>query len=153
MSLESLNRLAELSGRTRRTVKDRVKNLTSVKEGRSLLYESTEALPLIYDLGEGALPQKAVTRLNNLKADEISMRLAISHGKYAPLVIISQVIAGFGENANSVLDSLPLRLKKRCPKLTGRDIKFIRREIVKVQNEISRTSIDEQGNIFTEDEE
>ena len=44
----SINKLAELTGIDRRTVKKRLEGLTPNKVGRAYNYESTQALPAIY---------------------------------------------------------------------------------------------------------
>ncbi len=143
MSLESINKLSELTGRTSRTIKSRLKNLAPVRQGkgRAHLYESTEALPLIFDLGEGAAPQRAQTRLASLRGDEIDHRLSLAQGDVANIEILTWTLQKIAGLINSVLGSLPIRLKKRCPKLTARDIEDLRRIIVKLQNEISEIQL------------
>lgn len=50
----SVNQLAEMTGKDRRTVKKRLEGLEPVgKQGRAVLYEVKEALPLIYLVGQG----------------------------------------------------------------------------------------------------
>lgn len=50
----SVNQLAEMTGKDRRTVKKRLEGLEPVgKQGRAVLYEVKEALPLIYQVGQG----------------------------------------------------------------------------------------------------
>lgn len=141
MSLESINRFVELTGRTSRTIKNRLKTLTPVKKGNACLYESREALPLIFDLGEDGTPQKSMTRLNNLRSDEIDHRLQKAKLEVAPIETLTWALNNVSQQINSVLDSLPLKLKKRCPKLTARDIENIRREIVKAQNAASEATL------------
>ena len=48
MRRESLNSLSELTGFDRRTIKRKISAMEFVKEGRSYLYDSVEALPLLY---------------------------------------------------------------------------------------------------------
>ena len=143
MSQESISKLAELTGRTYRTVKNRIKLLTPVKpgKGKAFLYESTEALPLIYDLGEASNPQKEMARYNRVRADRSEFDLAVAKGDVASMEILVWTLTRVAKLINSVLDSLPLRLKKRCPKLNAKDIEFIRRTIVKLQNEISEIQL------------
>lgn len=47
MSLESVSRIAELTGMAPRTIKARLARLNPLMEGRVLRYETKEALPLI----------------------------------------------------------------------------------------------------------
>src|SRR5213080_3841216 len=74
--LKSVNQLAELTGRDRRTIKKRLLNLPFVDgEKGSHLYESTEALPLIYrvDNLESARAKQALSTasLNAVKEEEL----------------------------------------------------------------------------------
>jgi phage terminase Nu1 subunit (DNA packaging protein) len=148
MSLESINRLVQLSGRGYRTVKKNLESLTPTKDGRKKLYESTEALPLIFDVGttgETGTPQQEKARLDKLRADEVEHRLDISKRAVAPLHILENTLNHVSEMINAVLDSLPLKLKKRCPNLSGRDIEMVRREIVKLSNSMSTIQLDEKA--------
>ncbi len=143
MSLETANRLSELTGRTRRTVKAGLKNLKPVrKEGRSYLYESSDALPLIFDIDMEDSPVAEKARLDKLRADEIEHRLQLAKSEVAPIAILEDALLRISEQICSILDSLPLRIKKRVPKLTAREIENIRREIVKAQNAASESKLD-----------
>ncbi len=65
-----------------------------------------------------------------------------------PLEIIVHVLSSAASLVNSTLDSLPLKLKKRCPKLTARDVEDIRRIIVRLQNDLSQMKVDKFGDVF-----
>ncbi len=141
MSLKSVNALSELTGIDRRTIKKRLKTLAANKEGRAYLYESTEALPLIYDLGEANTPQVEMARYNKIRADRGEFDLSVAKGEVCELALLELALAKVAKLINSILDSLPLRLKKRMPKLNAKDIEYIRRVIVKVQNEVSEIQL------------
>ncbi len=145
VSLLSAAQFQQLTGRDLQTIRKAIAKAgiqVAQMDGRSKLYPANKVLDAVYERKD---PYAEKNRLDRVRADRSEFDLSVVRGEFAPLVIISQVIAGFGEYANSVLDSLPLRLKKRCPKLTARDIETVRREIVKVQNEISEASIDSSG--------
>lgn len=76
-------------------------------------------------------------RLASEQADGHALKNALAKDEIAPISILELALSRVAELINSVLDSLPLKLKKQCPKLNARDIELIRRIIVKLQNEIS----------------
>ena len=48
--LQSISQLSVLTGKARETITKRLENISFTKDGKSKLFESVEALPLIYDL-------------------------------------------------------------------------------------------------------
>ena len=65
MSLESTNRLSELTGMDVRTIKRRLATLQPTVQGRAHTYESRDALPLLYGAQDSAafdLNQERVAR-------------------------------------------------------------------------------------------
>ena len=87
-------------------------------------------------------PQQEKARLDRLRGDRVEHDLSVEKGESVSMEILAWALAHIAGLINSVLDSLPLRLKKRCPKLTAKDIEYIRRVIVKLQNEISQVNLD-----------
>src|SRR5438093_12459388 len=85
--LKSINQLAELTGRDRRTITKRLLDLPFVDgEKGSHLYESTEALPLIFavDNLEAARAKQALSqaslnaiREENLRKERVPLQLAL----------------------------------------------------------------------------
>jgi len=70
------------------------------------------------------------------------MKNQVSQRQLAPLQLLEFAIAKWSEQAKSLLISIPLKVKKRLPKLKASEIEIIKREIVKVQNAISRIQLD-----------
>ena len=60
----------------------------------------------------------------------------------APVAVIEWVVGKAGAQIAAILDSLPLQLKKRNPKLTASNIDTIRREIAKAQKAAAQMSVD-----------
>jgi len=140
LSTLSISQLTTITGRGYKTVKSRLEGLAPVsKDGRTLFYKASEALSQIYRVDD---PYIETARLNRLRGDRVEHDLSIDKGESASMEILAWALSRIAELINSVLDSLPLRLKKRCPKLTARDIETIRRVIVKLQNEISEINLD-----------
>jgi len=85
--LKSINQLAELTGRDRRTIKKQLEDLHFVDgEKGAHLYESTEALPMIYrvDNLESARAKQALSqaslnaiREENLRKERVPLQLAL----------------------------------------------------------------------------
>ncbi|PYI65516.1 MAG: hypothetical protein DMF07_05000 [Verrucomicrobia bacterium] len=85
--LKSINQLAELTGRDRRTIKKQLEDLHFVDgEKGAHLYESTEALPMIYrvDKLESARAKQALSqaslnaiREENLRKERVPLQLVL----------------------------------------------------------------------------
>ena len=73
--LKSLNEIANWTGIDRRTVGKRLESLEPVKgEGRAMLYETRQALPLLYlENGERLDPGQELARLNAARRRQIEM--------------------------------------------------------------------------------
>lgn len=92
---------------------------------------------------ENAQDEKA--RFDKVRADKVELELEIARKEVAPIAVLEWALAKIASQINSVLDSLPLKIKKRVPNLSAREIEKIRKEIVKVQNEASETTLDFSG--------
>jgi len=58
---------------------------------------------------------------------------------------VTEALAKVGKQIISVLDSIPLNVKKRVPVLESKDIDFIRVEISKARNTIANLKFEETG--------
>lgn len=95
MSLESISRLAELTGTSTRTVKRRLETLTPIQDGKALKYESREALALIYQLGSGEedAPDLSLERAKLARAQRIKIDLEteVLRGNLIPADTVERV--------------------------------------------------------------
>ena len=140
LSILSISQLEQITGRGYKTVKNRLKGLIpAAKDGRTIFYNAPEALSKIFAVDD---PYIEAARLNRLRGDRVEHDLSIDKGETASIGILTWTLSRIAELTNSALDSLPMRLKKRCPTLNARDIEEIRRVIVKLQNEISEINLD-----------
>lgn len=111
--MQSISELAALTGMGRGTVKTRLALLTPTKEGTALLYESKEALPLLYRVGVGgeALdPQRERALLDRERRLALEMANDKARGNLIPK---EEVAAAWVENvtiARGRLLSLPARV-------------------------------------------
>lgn len=91
MSLESLNRLSELTGFTHRTIKGRIADLlVPIIEGRSHLYESRDVFPLLYSGADGVeydlVSERA--RLAHHQANNEAIKEQVAMGQLIPAELV-----------------------------------------------------------------
>ena len=113
MSLKSISRLSELSGFDRRTIRKRLADLTPIREGRALLYETQDALPLLYSYGaEGdefdLTEQRA--RLAFHQANNERLKEEERTGQLIPADAVEQAWLDHVTAARAVLLALPTKL-------------------------------------------
>lgn len=82
MSLESISRFAELTGKAPRTIKPLILALQPVIDGRSHLYETRDALPLIYgtDSDKTYVLEEERARLAHHQANNEALKEAENRG-------------------------------------------------------------------------
>ena len=81
-------------------------------------------------------------RLTKGQADSQELKNQIARREVAPIVLLEHGIAKIAQQVAAVLESLPLKIKKRNPHLTSKEIEEIKREIIKAQNEASQLTVD-----------
>ncbi|MDX2440319.1 MAG: terminase small subunit [Desulfobacterales bacterium] len=81
-------------------------------------------------------------RLTKAQADSQEMKNQVLRQELAPLILIEIAIRKWSEQARSMLDATPLKVKKLLPKMKATEIEIIRREIIKIQNAISKIRLD-----------
>lgn len=110
--MQSMSELAALTGLGRGAIKTRLASLTPIKEGPALLYESKEALPLLYRVGTGgeALdPQRERALLDRERRKALELANAKTERTLIP---VEEVAAAWSEQvmiAKNRLLSLPAR--------------------------------------------
>ncbi len=62
-------------------------------------------------------------------------------GRVAPIALLEFALGEMCEQVKSILESIPLKVKNRCPELRAQAIEIIRTEIIKAQNAASRATI------------
>lgn len=73
-------------------------------------------------------------RLAKEQADKIAMANAVMRKEYAPVVVLSQVLADAGRQIASILETIPVNLKRRSKGLTSQDLEYLQQEIVSARN-------------------
>ena len=145
MSIISLSQLSDLTGQSYRTVKKRLSDAglkpvqEAEKRGLATLFDSAAALPILYgrgcDIDAGLLD---LSQERALLAREQSRRLQrendIEERKVIPLDEMVDILQQISKQAVSILDALPLNIKRRVPALKGKDIEWLKKEIAKSRN-------------------
>ena len=81
-------------------------------------------------------------RLVKEQADHAELKNAKMRGELAPIQIIETTLAGAAAQIAAVLETIPMKLKRRNPSLTASDIEIIKKEITAVQNMAAEVNID-----------
>jgi phage terminase Nu1 subunit (DNA packaging protein) len=80
-------------------------------------------------------------RLTASQADDSELKVNLKKHVIAPLVAMELAIIKVATNAASKLEQIPIRVKRKLPNLTTRELEIISREIVAVQNEVAEIEI------------
>lgn len=80
-------------------------------------------------------------RKTRAEADAQEMKNAVTRRELAPVELLEWALASIAEQVNSILDSIPLKLKKRVPHLKASELAIAKREIIKAQNAASKSQL------------
>jgi phage terminase Nu1 subunit (DNA packaging protein) len=80
-------------------------------------------------------------RLTASQADDSELKVDLKKHVIAPLAAMELAITKIATNAASKLEQIPIRVKRKLPNLTTRELEIISREIVAVQNEVAEIEI------------
>ena len=81
-------------------------------------------------------------RLTKEQADGQAMKNAQLRRELAPIELITWTLNKIGTQITAILDSVPLKVKRRIPTLNNTQVELIRREIVKAQNVAAKVTVD-----------
>ncbi len=111
MSFENISRLADLTGRSRATVVKLLAPLTPVIEGKAHLYETRDALPLIYEIDTGGAANFDLTaeraRLAFHQANEKELQVKQLQGDLIPADAVLEEWQKMLSSMRSKLLSIP----------------------------------------------
>ena len=124
------------------------------KIGRQVFYRFSDVLKNRLDHQKSRLTKSASTseirraaheaklRLTEAQAEGQEIKNAQLRKELAPVAILEWAISKTGSQIAAILDAIPMKLKKRNPKLTASNIETIRREIIKTQNAAAAMTLD-----------
>lgn len=140
----SYNQLTDLTGLAYRTIKRRLDDAAikpTGKNGRAILYNSVEALPVLFgkkNQDEQIDLQKERALESRERRRKLERENDIADGLVVAVETITIVLQSVSAQAVPILESLPLKIKKRIPALTGRDLEWIQKEVAKCRNAIAK---------------
>ncbi|MCC7041100.1 MAG: terminase small subunit [Burkholderiales bacterium] len=73
-------------------------------------------------------------RLAREQADRIAMQNAVSRRELAPVAVLEDVLARLAAQVVSILEAIPIHVKRRVPALTVEDLALITEECNKARN-------------------
>jgi phage terminase Nu1 subunit (DNA packaging protein) len=109
MSLMSISSINELTGVDRRTIKRRLEDLKPIKEGRAFLYESREALPLLFLSKDEYDLSKERARLAFWQANKTELESEVLKGELIPADQVWQQWERMVSNFRAKMLSLPTK--------------------------------------------
>ncbi len=102
----------------------------------SILFDSKTAIPALYSRrnDDGTLDlQEERAKLAVEQTRQKKRENDIEEGQVAPVEVISDVLSKVCQQIASVLGGIPMKIKKKVPSLTARDVDFIKKEIAKTR--------------------
>lgn len=126
MSLESVSKISELTGADRRTLKKLFEHLSPIIEGTSHLYETKEALPLVYrkpqsnesDTGNLDIVQERA-RLTYHQANIAELDEDVRRGELIPADVVERVWSDMAASFRAKILSIPTKAAHQFVNLTN----------------------------------
>ena len=140
----SFQDLSELTGFTYRTIKKRVSSLVPEKQGKSLVFSSDEALPLIYNNGEAESEVLDLTRerarLAKEQADRLELQNAESRKQLIPAELVTTTWQQIIFAARQKFLGMPSKLSRNlhAAESVAEVSDLLKSEIYEIMNELSR---------------
>lgn len=93
--------------------------------------------------GRAGLLAEASAALKQEQRDEVAMRNAIKRRQFAPVSMLSQVLAKAGRQCAGVLDGLVPSIRLRWPEVSSDQLKLIEGEVAKARNAMAAMSLED----------
>lgn len=78
--------------------------------------------------------EREQARLYKGQADSVEIKNKIARAELAPIEILEYAEADRGAQMGSILEALPIQLKRRCPELSASAITMVEKEIARTRN-------------------
>ena len=132
----------------RRTIGKHLTGLTPCGiTGRSKLYYMADVVAAIYAKPDRQGKEEALdldkekALVNQERARQLKRENDVEERVLIPIEELTSVLSGVSAQAVSILDALPLNIKRRVPMLKARDIEYIKKEIAKSRNSIAKIEV------------
>ena len=76
------------------------------------------------------------------RTENIALKNALLKRENAPIAMVEWIIGQIGSQVSAILESIPVKVKRRAPHLTTADLQMIKEEIVKCQNVAAEVHVD-----------
>jgi len=93
--------------------------------------------------------KEAMEKLDGAKLEEVqerTMNMALKNAvlkrEHAPIAMLEWIVGQLGAQVSSILESIPVKVMRRCPHLKKAELQIITEEIVKCQNIASEVHVD-----------
>ena len=143
--------VAELTGRNRVTVEKYItqKGIKPIRvEGRKRVFDSEELLSFKLMEKEAARPSSDIdwdterARETKERADNLELKNAQLRRELIPVELMSWTLGNIGAQISAVLESIPVKLKRRMARLGASEVDIIKGEIAKCQNIAADIKVD-----------
>jgi phage terminase Nu1 subunit (DNA packaging protein) len=81
-------------------------------------------------------------RLTREQADSQALKNAQLRKELAPVTVIEWTLGKVGAQISAILDQIPLKVKRRVPRLSSAEAEIIKREVIKAQNMAAKVTVD-----------
>ena len=81
-------------------------------------------------------------RLTREQADNTALKNAQLRKELAPVGVMEWALGKIGAQISAILETIPLKVKRRVPRLAAAEVEIIKREVVKAQNMAARVTVD-----------
>jgi phage terminase Nu1 subunit (DNA packaging protein) len=126
MKYLSVSQLSEATGFDRRTCKDRLVSLTPIVKGRSHLYLSREAIPLIINHGvdiDSDSAKKKIReeelRYEKARADKVQLQVEQLRAELVPIEDVARVVESEYAAVRAALLAIPSKVSAELANLTS----------------------------------
>ena len=76
------------------------------------------------------------------RTENIALKNAVLKRENAPIAMLEWIVGQLGSQISATLESIPIKLKRRCPHLKTTDLQMVKEEIVKCQNIAAEVHVD-----------
>ena len=92
--------------------------------------------------GEETNYGKEKARLTKAQADTAELKNDQVRGELAPIQLIQTTVSRVANQIAAILETIPMKVKRKSPNLTAMDVEIMKKEITKIQNLATEVEVD-----------
>lgn len=85
---------------------------------------------------------KEKARLTREQADAAEIKNEVSRGELAPIQLIETTLGRIMSQVAAIIETIPMKVKRKSPNLTAMDVEIMKREITRIQNLAADITVD-----------